>query len=232
MATDPTEPGVTPPATTPSVVPPATATEPPAVKEDSAAVSQAILGRQILTGLAIASFALAVVLLVVGTFWSGTINSPVSRACLITLASLAVTTFAWVFYPHTVSAQRVTVPFLDWQVTGFGGPLLLLILTLSVLHFFFPKVQPAPTPATRYYVLNDPVETPASAFRYNGVAAHPRLIPVKDPNRPNLLAGFVAKFDTADPFTVTLTSQLQSFNPQTVTFELHPTNGPDVNVSK
>jgi hypothetical protein len=177
-----------------------------------------------LTGLAVVSFVLACVWLAIGAFVKDAVPNPTSRACLLCLVALALTTFAWVFYPHAVRANEVKVPFLGWQLIGFGGPLLLLLATLAVLFQLFP--QPAP-PQTRFYALEcegDPPPTPT--LRYNGKTSHPRLIPVHDPvSRHDRPIGFLAVFDSPDPFPVKLSDEYNRFAEASVTCEPGERNG-------
>jgi hypothetical protein len=194
----------------------------------AAADTQVILGRRILTILAIVSFVLAVLLLAIGTFESSLINTPMSRMCLIALVALALTTFAWVFYPQVVQAQGVQVPFLGWQVTGFGGPLLLFILTLGVLHLLFPNPPPPSHPATRYYTIDYPGDLPPLAsFRFDGKKTHARLHPVIDATKQpgDGLIGFVVVFDAPVPFAVKLSNEFGWFKDQKVSFEPGTDNG-------
>ncbi|HSG68837.1 MAG TPA: hypothetical protein VLA12_00405 [Planctomycetaceae bacterium] len=163
----------------------------------------------------------------IGIFKSELINSPISRMCLIVLVSFSLTTFGWAMYPHAVRTSSLAIPFLGWKVSGFAGPLLLFFVSLGALHLFFPDPAPPDLPATRYYSLLDPGNpTPADTFLFDGKASHPRLLAVKDPNRPrDGLIGFVARFDSPEPFTVKLSNQFNLFEEQTIELEPGTTNG-------
>ena len=214
-----------------STIPPSPPTTPAAGTSTPAADSQTILGRRILTILAIAGFVLAVALLVVGTFGSYLIDTPISRMCLICLVAFSLTTFAWVFYPHAVTASGVKMPFLDWEVAGLAGPLLLFFLTLVVLHLLFPNPAPPPTPATRYYPLHDAGNPPPSqTFLFDGRKTHPQVMVVKDPIRPDAVSGFVASFPDGKPFVLVLANEHHLFKEQSILFEPGAANGTPVNL--
>ncbi len=200
------------------------ANRPPRPGDHPAVVTQLILGRKILTGFAVTGFVTTLIVLGVATFQSGTIDTAVARSSLLLLVAFALTTVAWLLYPKAVEATDVTVPILGWKITGFSGPLLLLIVTYVVLDQVYPV--PAP-PRTRYYALEGAANPPpASAVRFNGSPSHDRLLPVRDSRRPgSVLAGFVARFDSPDAFKVVISSEPAIFEPTEVTFAPGTNNG-------
>ncbi|MCC7424703.1 MAG: hypothetical protein IT428_30915, partial [Planctomycetaceae bacterium] len=122
----------------------------------------------------------------------------------------------WVFFPHKVLAENLRVPILDFKVVGFGGPFLLFVMALLILHLVFPY----PSSVSYYELVDLDNPTPAGTFRFAGRENHPQILLVKHPDgRGDALTGFVVKFDSNGAFKVTISNSQHFFADQEVTFK-------------
>ena len=160
---------------------------PAPVPKDGAALTVAIIPKKTVAILAIVSFVLATVLLLLGAFLPSLFNLPGPRYFLFVDASLSLAVFLWVLFPEKF--EMTGIPGLDVLVK-LTGPAALFFLTLYVLNAWYPKVSPEVLYAEIDYAGKKQI---SSLFiRFNGVETHNQIKPVVD-NQQNVV-GLIVQF--------------------------------------
>jgi hypothetical protein len=174
-----------------------------------------IFDRKTVSAVALASFVLSVVLLIVAAVFPDHFGGPPSRFFLFVCVSFTLAVFLWVLFPQDLQLTRLPQVDLTFRL---AGPPVLFFLTLYVLTTWFPK----DTPQTCYYPVEyaeGVVSPPAEQITYNGQAGHTRLTPVTDGGLNNQLIGLVARFDYPTPFKVSIGHTKNGFKTQEIEFK-------------